>query len=141
MHALQSLYAALRPQGLLLDVRPAPEHPVVEVMRGRGAMDQSEQVVQLGQLDDSYRLRTLATADAALQTLIDAGRFVRERAETFTFIYHFDNVDTWLAYMAEHLSTAHISAELTVLARQELSAQTGELRILRAIQAARLRRT
>jgi hypothetical protein len=122
-------------------VRPAPEHPVVEIMHSSGAVDRRERVVRLGQLDDSYRLGTLATADAALQTLIEAGRFVRECAETFTFLYHFDRVETWLAYMAEHWSTAHISAQLIGLARRELSAETSELRILRAIQAARLRRT
>jgi hypothetical protein len=98
VHALESLHTALRPQGLLLDVRPAPEHPWVEVVCS-DAVDGGERVLRPGQLDDSFRLGTLATADAALQTLIEAGRFVREDAETFTCVYHWPSADAWLTYM------------------------------------------
>jgi hypothetical protein len=144
VHALETLHTTLRPQGLLLDVRPAPQHPWVEVQRG-GAMSRSGcggrlGGGRLGQVDDSYRIGTLAIADAALQTVIDAGRWVRERAETFTFVYHFDSVEAWLAYMAEHWSTAHLSTELIARAREEWSGAADELRIPRVIQAARLRR-
>jgi hypothetical protein len=100
-------------------------------------------------VDDSYRIGTQAPADVALQTLIDAGRLVREREETFTFVYHFDGVETWLAYMAEHWSTARLSADLIARAQQALlpgdEGRAGtrrdgdELRILRSIRASRLR--
>lgn len=145
MHALETIHSALRPQGLLLDIRPAPQHPWVHIHRRRTTGDetnqtQDERVMQLGQIDDSYRMRTLAVADAALQTVLDAGRFVRERTQVFTFVYHFDSVESWLAYMAEHWSSAHVSADVIARARNELSAQTDEIRVLRTIQAARLRR-
>jgi hypothetical protein len=140
VHALETLHAALRPQGLLLDVRPGPRHPLVAIQRGT-AVDGGEHLVRVGKMDVSYRIKTLVIADAAVQTLIDAGRFVREQVKTFTFIYHFDSVETWLAYMAEHWSNARISARLIARARDELSAGAGELRILRAVQASRLRRT
>lgn len=96
--------------------------------------------MRLGQLDDSFRIGTLATADAALQTLIDAGQLVRERAETFTFVYHFDSVPSWLTYMAEHWSSARISDALITRAQQELTAAPGEVQILRTLHASRLRR-
>jgi hypothetical protein len=156
VHALDTLHTALRPQGLLLDVRPAPEHPWVEVAHRRDTHTRStgpgDEAVRLGRVDDSYRMGTLAIADAALQTAIDAGRFVHEREETFTFIYHFDGVETWLAHMAEHWSTGRLSPDLIARARQELPGQTAaggdegnegesrELRILRAIRVSRLRR-
>ncbi|MBF6590122.1 MAG: hypothetical protein IVW57_06255 [Ktedonobacterales bacterium] len=134
MHALETMHTSLRAGGVLLDVRPAPEHPWVEAQRG-------DSTRRLGQVDDSYRIGTLATSDAALQVLIATGRFVREREQTFTYVYHFDGVDTWLAYMAEHWSTAHVSAKLIRRAREALpSGLSGELRILRAIKAARLKR-
>jgi hypothetical protein len=139
VHALESLHSALRPHGLLLDVRPASEHPVVEIVCGGDAVDRDRQVLQLGHLDDSFRMGTLAMADAALQTLVDARRFVWESTEAFTFIYHFDSAGAWLAYMAEHWSSAHVSAELVARAQTVFSAEAGELRILRTIQAARLR--
>ena len=134
MHALETMHAALRPDGLLLDVRPALKHPWVEVQR-------DGIVRRLGQIDDSYRHSTLATSDAALQVLIDAGQFVRERERTFTFVYHCDSVDTWLAYMSEHWSTGRLSDEFIGRARKALPIDTsGELRILREIRAAQLRR-
>jgi hypothetical protein len=139
VHALETVHSALRPQGLLLDVRPGPRHPLVAIQRGT-TVDGGERPVRLGKIDDSYRIETLAIADAAVQTMIDAGRFVRERAKSFTFIYHFDSVEAWLAYMAEHWNTAGISAPLIARARNEHAAGAGELRILRSIQASRLRR-
>jgi hypothetical protein len=114
----------------------------VEIQRGDAASRSGARLERgrLGQVDDSYRIGTLAIADVALQTVIDAGRWVRERAEMFTFVYHFDSVEAWLAYMDEHWSTAHLSAELIARAREEWSGAADELRILRVIQAARLRR-
>jgi hypothetical protein len=151
VHALETIHGALRPQGLLLDVRPALQHPWVVIQRGAAANRSVRigEVARLGQMDDSYRIGTLASADASLQTLIDAGRFVQERAETFPFVYHFDSVETWLAYMAQHWSSALISGEVIDQAREELArehretgvtGETGEVLVLRAIRAVRLRR-
>jgi len=139
VNALQRLHTALRPEGLLLDIRPARRHPWVEIVTG-GALDGRESVIRLGQLDDSFRMRTLATADAALQTLIKAGQFVPEHAEAFTFVYHWASVDVWLVYMAEQWNSARIGDELIAHAREEFEEDASELRILRTIQATRLRR-
>jgi hypothetical protein len=83
---------------------------------------------------------TLVTADAALQTLIDTGLLVREHAEAFTFVYHFDDVPSWLAYMAENWATVDIGEAMIARAQAELAAAPGELQILRTMQASRLRR-
>jgi hypothetical protein len=139
VHALETLHTALRPRGLLLDVRPGPRHPLVAIQRGTGE-DGGERLVRLGKMDMSYRIETLAIADAAVRTMIDAGRFVREQVKTFNFIYQFDSVEAWLAYVAEHWSQAGVSAPLIERARDELAAVAGELRISRSIQASRLRR-
>jgi hypothetical protein len=96
--------------------------------------------VPLGHLDDSFRIGTLVTADAALQTLIDGGQLVRESTETFTFVYHFDSVTSWLTYMAEHWSSADVSDTLIASAQAELAAAPGEVQILRTVHASRLRR-
>ena len=134
MNALERMWAALRPGGLLLDIRPAPQRPWVEVRHG-------ESVATLGQIDDSYRFGTLQVADAAVQTLVDAGRFVRERDVTFTFLYHLDSVDAWLNYMAEHWSSAIISADVIARAYDALPPGVeGEVHIPRIIRAIRLGR-
>jgi hypothetical protein len=139
VHALESLHAALRPHGLILDVRPAQMHPTVQLLR-RDVEGSRLLSVRIGQLDDSFRIGTLATADAALQTLIDAGQLVREHAEAFTFVYHFDGVPSWLTYMAEQWATVNISDALIARAKSELAVAPGELQILRTLQASRLRR-
>lgn len=145
MYALEQLHAALRPQGALLDVRPAPHHPWVETHQLQYRPDGNDtnigkRVVRIGRLDDSYRIGTQAIADAALQTLADTGRFVHERSVQFTFVYHFSDVESWLAYAAEHWETIEVDAEVIARARQELAKGPGEIRVLRAIHAARWRR-
>jgi hypothetical protein len=128
------MWAALRPGGALLDIRPAPEHPWVEVQHGK-------RVVRIGQVDDSYRIGTLLIADAAVQAVIDAGRFAPERDVRFTFVYHLNSVDAWLAYMSEHWNSAIITPDLITRAHEVLpSGAEGELRIPRVIRATRLRR-
>jgi hypothetical protein len=129
------MHQVLRPAGVLLDVRPAQQHPWVELVRGGGAS-----ATRLGQIDDSYRHGTLACANAALQTVIETGRFMRERAQTFTFMYQFDCVQSWLAYMAEHWSSARLSVDLLARVREEQVGAGDAVRVLRAIHAQRLRR-
>ncbi|HEX3272452.1 MAG TPA: hypothetical protein VHR15_17540 [Ktedonobacterales bacterium] len=134
MNALERMWAALRPGGLLLDIRPAPERPWVQVWRG-------ENVTMVGQIDDSYRFGTLKVADAAVQAVVAAGRVARERDVTFTYLYHLYSVDAWLEYMAEHWSSALIPADVIARAREALPPGVeGEVRILRIIRATRLRR-
>lgn len=140
MRALETVHHSLRPDGFLLDVRPAPQHPWVVIQHdGTNHGDKTRRIVRVGQMDDSYRMETQAVADAAVQSMIAAGRFVRERAETFTVIYHFESVEAWLTYMADHWSSARISAPIIARARAEMAREPGEVRVLRAIRAVRLR--
>jgi hypothetical protein len=133
VNALERIWHTLRPEGLLLDIRPAPEHPQVEIQRG-------ERVVTIGQIDDSYRTGTLLVADAAVRMVVDAGQFAWERDERFAFVYHLESVDAWLDYMAEHWSSAIISADVNARACDALPPGVeGEVRISRIIRATRLR--
>lgn len=133
MHALEMIHTALRPGGLLLDIRPAQQQPWLEISH-------AEMCTRLGHIHDTYRMSTLAMADAALETVIEAGLFEREEEITFPFVYHFGDLDAWLAYMADHWSSATVDATLTKRAQEALREDAGSLRIPRAIRAARLRR-
>jgi len=139
VHALKTVYSALRPRGLLLDVRPASPRPVVEVVHG-GETAVDRRVEQLGRIDDSYRLETLAAADAAVNILVAGGLLTQERVETFSIYYYFPTVDSLFAYAAEHWRRANVSAALVARARQAVSNTSGELRIKRHLHAARYRR-
>jgi hypothetical protein len=139
VHALETIRSSLRPQGILLDVRPASEKAVVEIAH-REAADRPEHLVRIGDVDELFCVGTLADADAALGAEIEAGLFVREHARAFTFTYHFDSVEAWLAYTAARWSTARIGSDLIARAHAEWSGATDELLLRRIISAARLRR-
>ncbi len=135
MNALNRIYAALRPGGLLLDVHPDATHAPVEVCIGG-------EIVRLGHLDETRHVQDVHVARAARQVAIETQQFVLEREVRFTFVSHFDTVESWLTYMAEHAQKAGIPAELVARARELLpEGRAGEVRIPREIYAARLRRT
>jgi hypothetical protein len=95
----------------------------------------------VGQIDDTYRFGTLKVADAAVQTMVSAGRFSWDRDVGFTFIYHLESVDAWLEYMAENWNSAILSADMIARAREALPPGVeGEVLIPRIIRATRLRR-
>jgi hypothetical protein len=133
VHALERIHSALRPSGFLLDIRPAQQHPWLDV-------GSAENYTRLGCIGDTYRMGTLAVADTALETVIEAGLFEREEEIAFPFIYHCGDLDAWQAYMADHWSSATVDATLIECAREALREDTGDLRITRAIRATRLRR-
>jgi hypothetical protein len=127
------MHTALRPGGHLLDLHPEALHSPVEVRVG-------DAIVPLGHLDDTQHIHDVHIGRAARQAAIDAGLFVLERETRFTFVTHFDSVDTWLTYMVEHMQKAVIPAELVARAHEVLPPGTaGEVRIPRQIYAARLR--
>jgi hypothetical protein len=129
------MHTALRPGGHLLDLHPDALHAPVEICVG-------DAIVPLGHLDDTRHIHDVHVARAARQAVIDAGQFVLERETRFTFVTHFDTVESWLTYMAEHMQKAVIPAELGARARELLPpGAAGEVRIPRQIYAARLRRT
>lgn len=129
------MHAALRPGGHLLDLHPDALHAPVEICVG-------DAIVPLGYLDETRHIHEVQVARSARQAAIDAGQFVMERETRFTFVTHFDTVETWLTYMSEHMRKAVVPAELVARARELLPlGTTGEVRIPRQIYTARLRRT
>jgi hypothetical protein len=133
VRALRNIHSALRPGGLLLDIHPEPKHPwlVAQV---------DAQAIPVGQLDESFRIGTVRSARAALQSVIDEGLFVSEREMTFIFTYYFADVDAWLSHMAGQWASAGIPADMAERASELLATGEGELRIPREIHAARLRK-
>ncbi len=87
----------------MLDIHPRPEAALLEV-------EHDGQVVALGPLNDPILKENVQAAEAILTSVVEAGYFVPERAATFEFLYHFDSIDAWLAYMAENWADAEIDA-------------------------------
>ena len=133
MRALRNIHSALRPGGLLLDIHPEPSHPQFEALT-------DGQATPIGSLDFSSRFGSVFAGRAALQSVVDAHLFVRERETTFVFIYRFATFDIWLDHVATRWSDARIPVGVTEHAREALASGHGTLRVLREIHAARLRK-
>jgi len=133
VNALRRIWAALRPGGLLLNLLPDTSHRAVEVSVG-GA------ILRLGHLDATPRdIQDVHVTFAALQAALDARLFVLERETRFMFVDHFDTVESWLTYVAEHEQGVSIQASLLARARELLPPLTaGEVRISCEFYAARL---
>ena len=133
MHALKKLHMALRPQGVLLDIHPRPQDSWFEVRR-------AGQNFAVGQVDQAQDIADITSAEAALGQVLAGGRFVLEGERSFTFVRHFDSVETWLAFRAERQSTGSIAEEALDRARALLAEAPGELCVQRVIRAARYRK-
>jgi hypothetical protein len=90
-------------------------------------------------LRDPSLVTDVEAAEAVVASLVSAGLFVRERATTFEFIMHFDDVESWLGYLAERWQDAEVTPALVKRAR-ELRGDSGEILIRQVVSAARLRR-
>jgi hypothetical protein len=117
---------------VLLDLHPEPKYPILEVHTNDGVTD-------VGQLDTSSNVAKVHAARAVLASVVEAGYFAREDAQTFDFHYHFSDVDAWLDYMSARWTEAVIDAALETEARELLEKATGELVIRERVYAERLR--
>ena len=102
-------------------------------------VERDGQVAAAGPLNDPILKDDVQPAEAILTSVVEAGYFVPQRAVTLEFLYHFDSIDGWLAYMAENWVDAEIDAAVVERARAML-APGGEFRIRQGLRATRLRR-
>jgi hypothetical protein len=132
MAALGAVHAALRPGGVLLDVRPAPRNTPVQ-LRTHDA-----RLIILGEVDEWSHIEDSALAEMALDSVIAARQFELERVVRYTVLAHFASVDAWLEYRAAHPGKSSVADELLERARALLVSGAGELRLEREVLAARL---
>ena len=116
----------------MLDIHPKPEPSPIEVQAG-------DYSVVAGLLHDPSLIDNIHATTSVLASVIEAGYFVRECEITYDFVYHFDSVDEWLAYMAAFWAAAIIDPDVVARVRSLLQAEGGELRIRQHMYAARLR--
>ncbi len=117
----------------MLDIHPEPEPSPIEVQAG-------DRRLAAGLLHDPSLIDDIHATTAVLASVIEAGYFVRECVTTYDFVYHFDSVDEWLAYMAAFWAAAIIDPDVVARARSLQQAEGGELRIRQRMYAARLRK-
>lgn len=132
MHVLRQIHKALRPDGVLVDVHPQPEHPRVEVVRAEGS-------VRVGTIDWTEDNREIRAARRRLSAVQRQGLFRLERRRMFDLRAYHDSVDAWLEYRRERGATSPIASGTVGAARRELRSGSGRLVVIERVRASALR--
>jgi hypothetical protein len=101
----------------------------------------AQDVTELGTVDASVFIADLRASLVHRATAIDDGLFTMEAEREFDHTTYFDDVESWLAYRAEHGSKrTSVAPELVARARALLSQREGRVAIVERASAARLRK-
>lgn len=133
MHALRRIHGSLRPEGVLLDLHPQPEHAGVEVWQGG-------RVKRLGQVGQEEDIRDILEARDRLDLVEGEGWYITERRRFFDLLSHFPSAEDWLQYQEREGYTATISEELLASAHRLLATGNGEFVVREPIRASLLKR-
>ena len=119
VHALREIWRALKPGGLLLDLRPLAANMPVEILG-------VERTAVAGYLDTAPEAYADdRAADAALVTVEREGLFAREREGAFDFLWYWDTPEEMQAFIAEKWTDTRLPEEVLVETRR-LMAETGD---------------
>ena len=104
VHALRDVWRALRPAGIMLDVRCyAQQWPIEVQVNG--------QWLTVGMVDDSSYVSDDLAADAALAQVEREGWFVRERADAFAIYCYWDTLNAMQTEINEVWTPARVTDE------------------------------
>lgn len=122
VHALQDVWRALCPHGLMLDVRCyAQQWPIEAQVDG--------QWLTAGVLDDSSYAPDDLAADAALAQIEREGWFVRERADSFELYCYWDTLDAMQREVNEVWTPVRVTDEVVARARALARGETAQVRV------------
>ena len=95
VHALDEIRRVLKPNGILIDLRPVEDHWSVEVASMQGITAAGLLTdMPIGIADDEAAFR-------AMREVESRGWFVKEREEEFAFFYYWDTPSEMKEYMEE----------------------------------------
>jgi hypothetical protein len=136
VQALEKIQRLLEQGGVLLDLHPTNE-PAAIAVRLR------QQIIPAGWVNETNDYAEYEWADEALQRVVNAGQFKRERYGTFNFIWHADTMKDLRAYLAEEWQDAIIDDVTALRIEQllQLPVMDKEILISEAIGIARYRCT
>ena len=133
MHALRRIHRSLRPEGVLLDLHPQPEHAGLEVW-------QEGRVERLGQVGQEEDIRDILGARDRLDLVEGEGWYVTARRRFFDLLSHFPSAEDWLEYQEREGYRGVVSEELLASANRLLATGNGEFVVREPIRASLLKR-
>jgi hypothetical protein len=93
VHALEQIWHALRPGGLLIDMRPIAARWPMEILA-------SGRILRAGRIDDSPNAPDDRAANAAMRTSVRRGLYRPVARASFPFDYVWDSVSELSEYVA-----------------------------------------
>jgi hypothetical protein len=133
VHALRRIHRSLRPEGVLLDLHPQPQHAEVEVWQGG-------RVESLGQVGQDEDIRDILEARDRLDLVERGGWYVTLRRRFFDLLSHFPSAADWLEYQEREGYSGVVSEELLASADKLLATGNGEFVVREPIRASVLKR-
>ena len=134
VHALEEAHRALKPSGVLIDLRPGMRNRRVELDLGGAAL-------RLGEIDSSHSHPDHLAADEALRAACAEGLFRAEHRAGFEFVTDMDSACDLREYAAG-LRRSAVSEGLLRRAEELAAGEEGEcvIRARREMVIARYRR-
>jgi len=134
VHALEKIRRLLKPNGILIDIRPPPEPSAIDVRIG-------DRMHAAGWLNETDDYGDYEAADTALAKVVDGGLFVVERRGEFELKTYADTLAELRDYVAEGWENASIDDVTTARIEEWMSTAERDKEILlrERVRIARLR--
>ena len=118
VHALEITHDLLKPGGLMIDIHPTGEQPLVEA-------HVDGEVRLAGYLDELDDFESYFKADEALAQVTSRGLFLLEREGSFTFLYHAATVAALADFIAAEWTNSVLPEE-TIEQAEALMGEPGD---------------
>ncbi len=118
VHALEITHGLLKAGGLLIDIHPNGEPPLIEAHVGG-------EVRLAGHLEETDGFEEYFQADDALADVTGRGLFALEREELFTFMLHTSTIKALVDFLEAEWSDSVLHEE-TIERAAELMGEPGE---------------
>jgi hypothetical protein len=129
VHALEESWRVLRPNGVMIDVRPVSSYPPVEIVSGTESQ-------LAGHIDDTKDRADDIATDEALDQVLQRGLFEQQKAEQFSFSLYWNSVDDMQTYAKDRWSKdeqipSHVSRQAKRLV--DVAGDAAKIRLRRPV--------
>jgi len=130
--ALKEIWRALKPAGILIDLRPRAAKLPLDILY-------KDDAISVGWVDDSRDLVDDIAADKAIAKMVSQGYFVLERKATFSYLMYWDALEELTMHVTDRWRSAQLD-ETTVDNTRRLLVERGPAAKLRTHREMRIAR-